>query len=115
MRFALLGLSLLLTACHTPCPPAPREPEQRVFHCEDGSDIAVTFDSRPGFASVEQEGFAPLDLPNDVIAAGFRYAAGGAELRGQGRQATWQRPGSAETVCRENPPAGAQPAPQALP
>ena len=111
MRVALLAVTLFLGACHTPCPPVPREPERHVFRCEDGSDIVVTFDSRPGYAAIEQEGFAPLELQNDVIAAGFRYASGGSELRGQGRQATWERPGAARTTCREQAPNAAPAAP----
>lgn len=109
MRLALVSAALVLAGCQTPCPPAPTVPETRSFTCEDGSELIVTFDSRPGFANIVQEGFAPLELPTDESSAGYRYAANGAELRGQGRTARWIRPGGAETECTQAPDAAASP------
>lgn len=109
MRFALVFTALLLSGCLTPCPPAPTVPETHSYTCEDGSELSVTFNSRPGFAYVVQEGFGPLELPTDVTSAGFRYAEDGAELRGQGVEARWTRPGAAETECRQAREAAVRP------
>ena len=95
---ALLGAS----ACQTPCPagPAPTTTSMN-YHCDDGSDLAVTFTHQPDAAHVVQEGYAPLDLPSRITGSGFRYAREGAELRGRGSDVRWERPGAQETICRE--------------
>jgi hypothetical protein len=101
MRLVPILALLALAGCYTPCPDAPTGPRQQAFVCADGSELSVTFNIRPGRAYIVQDGFAPIELPADITSAGYRYAEGGAELRGQGAQAQWTRPGAAETLCRE--------------
>lgn len=98
---APLCLALLLAACNTPCPPAPAAVPPAHFVCEDGSRLTVTFARQPDVAHVAQDGYATLTLPIAVSGSGYRYAGAGAELRGRGQEATWTRPGAAETLCRE--------------
>lgn len=98
MRFAVMLALLGLTACQTPCP-APADTTMAVFHCEDGSDLHVTFAGHN--AAVEQEGFVTLTLHESVMGGGYRYADNGAELRGHGTETTWTRPGAAETTCHQ--------------
>lgn len=102
MRFALLIAALALTGCSTPCPDTSAVARTRNFVCADGSGLVVTFNPAPAFAHIVQEGFAPIDLPTDITGSGYRYAEGGAELRGRpGAGAHWTRPGAEVTLCRE--------------
>jgi hypothetical protein len=98
MRFAAMIALLGLAACQTPCP-ATEETTTATFHCEDGSDLHVTFAGHD--AVVEQEGYVTLSLHASVMGGGYRYANNGAELRGRGTQTEWTRPGAAETTCRQ--------------
>lgn len=91
---------LALTACQTPCPAVNTGPTVSNFTCEDGSSLRVTF--TPSQAVVEQEGYVTLTLPSQGAGSGYRYAASGAELRGRAIEATWTRPGAAETLCTVN-------------
>jgi membrane-bound inhibitor of C-type lysozyme len=77
-------------------------PTTRAFTCEDGSNLTVTFYPPPSHARVVQQGYAPIDLPTEITGSGYRYAQGGAELRGSfGQQARWTRPGAGLTLCDE--------------
>jgi len=100
MRVAILVAAFALAACQTPCPAVDTGPITRQFHCEDGSDLNVTFTRNPDVARVAQEGYTVVDLPARIIGAGFRYSDNGAELRGRSNEAFWTRPGAAETICR---------------
>lgn len=100
MRAAILIAAFALAACQTPCPAPDTGPVTRVFRCEDGSELNVTFTRSPDFARVVQEGYTTVDLPARITGSGFRYAEGGAELRGRSLEANWTRPGAAETLCR---------------
>ena len=102
MRFIAVLAVLALASCQTPCPGPQTGPTSVTFHCEDGSDLLVTFTPVPDSARVVQEGYTTLDLPGRIVASGYRYADNGAELRGRGREAHWTRPGAAETVCEES-------------
>lgn len=105
MRFILLACAgAVLSACNTPCPPAPAPAAPVVLYCEDGSVLRVTFTRQPNLARVDQAGYPSLTLPIGVSGSGYRYAAEGAELRGQSSEATWTRPGAAETICRREQP-----------
>ena len=103
MRLAALVAVLALAGCQTPCPNTNPASTTLAYHCEDGSDLSVTFNRQPDSAHVLQEGYAPLDLPARITGSGFRYAREGAELRGRGQDARWARPGAAETICHETP------------
>lgn len=100
MRAAILIAAFALAACQTPCPAPDTGPVSRIFHCEDGSELSVMFTRSPDFARVVQEGYTTVDLPARITGSGFRYAEGGAELRGRLLEANWTRPGAAETFCR---------------
>jgi hypothetical protein len=102
MRFLIAVSALALAACQTPCPPVVRDPINRSYHCEDGSDLQVTFNQSD--AHLVQEGYPAADLPERAVSSGFRYADGGAELIGRGGTSRWTRPGAAQTVCRETTP-----------
>lgn len=97
---ALLAAAFVLAACQTPCPSPSSGPVEATFHCEDGSDLHVTFTSAPETAAVVQEGFAPISLPSRISGSSYRYAADGAELQRRGGIVRWTRPGAAETLCR---------------
>jgi hypothetical protein len=99
MRVAAALAILALAACQTPCPGPQAGPTSASFHCEDGSNLHVTFSSAPESARVVQEGYTTLDLPSRGVGSGYRYADNGAELRGRGAEVRWTRPGAAETVC----------------
>ena len=104
MRFVLFAAILALAACQTPCPDAAAPSITNTnFTCEDGSNLQVAFSRSPDGARIVQEGYAPLDLPAKITGSGYRYAEGGAELRGRGTEARWTRPGAAETICHEAP------------
>lgn len=103
MRIAIVLAVLALAGCKTPCPPVLSGPTNVVYHCQDGSDLHVTYSQAPDNVHIVQEGFAPLDLPERIGSSGFRYADRGAELAGNGSIARWTRPGAAETECRETP------------
>lgn len=98
MRIAVLLAAFALAACQTPCPSAGDSTVAMTFHCEDGSDLAVTF--APDQAVIVQEGYVTLTLPSRVAGGGYRYAGNGAELRGRTSDSRWTRPGAAETVCQ---------------
>jgi membrane-bound inhibitor of C-type lysozyme len=100
MRAAVaLAAAFALAACQTPCPAPDTGPTTATFECEDGSTLEVTFTRRPDSARVVQEGYTTIDLPARITGSGFRYADGGAELRGRGSSAQWTRPGAEETAC----------------
>jgi membrane-bound inhibitor of C-type lysozyme len=99
MRAAIVLAALALAACQTPCPAPETGPINASFRCEDGSVLQVTFTRNPDAARVAQDGYTTVDLPARVSGSGYRYADSGAELRGRGNEATWTRPGAAETVC----------------
>jgi hypothetical protein len=101
MRAAIVLAVFALAACQTPCPAPDTGPTNTSFRCEDGSVLNVTFTHNPDAARVAQEGYITVDLPVRVTGSGFKYADDGAELRGRGREATWTRPGAAETICQE--------------
>ena len=98
MRFAFVAAPLALAACQTPCPSTGSEVSM-TMHCEDGSDLNVTFS--PEQVVVVQEGYVTLTLPVRVAGGGYRYSGDGAELRGRTSESHWTRPGAAETVCRQ--------------
>lgn len=97
MRAAALTAVLAVAACQTPCPAAPSETTVATFSCQDGSDLRVTFAFDT--ATVEQEGYTTLVLPSRVTGGSFRYAEGGAALRGRMNEILWTRPGASETTC----------------
>lgn len=100
MRVALVLACLTLAACQTPCPPpAVDTPTLARFHCEDGSDLQVTFTRAQ--AVVVQDGYATLTLPSRISGSGYRYADNGADLRGRMSEALWTRPGAAGTICQQ--------------
>lgn len=99
MRALVFASLLALAACQTPCPAQDTAPVTRQFHCEDGSDLNVTFTRAPDVARVSQEGYTVVDLPARIIGAGFRYSDNGIELRGRTGEVFWTRPGAAETIC----------------
>lgn len=99
MRFLVVFAALALAACQTPCPPNAATPTTATYHCEDGSDLHVTFNAHPHLATIVQEGYAPIDLPERIGGNGFRYADRGAELSGRSGTVDWTRPGAAGTEC----------------
>lgn len=100
MRFIVLAASVLtLAACQTPCPAVETGPVNVVYACEDESTLRVTYTRQPDAARVAQEGYPTLTLPVRLFGASYRYAEGGAELRGRRNEVRWTRPGAAETVC----------------
>lgn len=103
MRLVVLfAAALSLAACQTSCPDAAAPSVTNTgFTCEDGSVLQVAFSRQPDSARIVQEGYAPLNLPARITGSGYRYADGGAELRGRGTEARWTRPGAAETICHE--------------
>lgn len=103
MRAVVVFAALALGACQTPCPAVDTSPLTATFRCEDGSRLEVTFTRRPDSARVVQEGYTTIDLPARISGSGFRYADGGAELRGRGSEAQWTRPGAEETHCEREP------------
>lgn len=100
LRALLVFAALALGACQTPCPAVDAGPLTATFRCEDGSRLEVTFSRRPDSARVVQEGYTTIDLPARITGSGYRYADGGAELRGRGDEAQWTRPGAEETTCQ---------------
>ena len=100
MRAVVIFAALLMAGCQTPCPGPESGATSATFHCEDGSDLHVTFTRGPDSARVVQEGYTTLDLPARIIGPGYRYADNGAELRGRGAEVRWTRPGAAETLCQ---------------
>jgi membrane-bound inhibitor of C-type lysozyme len=100
MRIAALFAALALGACQTPCPAPNADPVTLIYSCADGSALSVTFTRGPDAARVLQEGYVALDLPARSATSGYRYADGGAELRGRRSEVRWTRPGAAETLCR---------------
>lgn len=98
---AVLAAAFALTACQTPCPATPSGPVNAAFECEDGSTLQVTFTYSPDVARVTQEGYTTLELPLRLAGASYRYADSGAELRRNGAETRWTRPGAAETICSE--------------
>lgn len=94
---AALIATFALAACQTPCPSPPTETTNATYECEDGSElrIAYTFNS----ATVVQEGYTTVVLPSRITGAAFRYAEGGASLRGRMHEIQWTRPGAEETEC----------------
>ncbi len=100
MRIAILFAAFALGACQTPCPAPSPDPVTATYNCVDGSDLVVTFTRAPDAARVVQAGYVTLDLPARQAASGYRYAEGGAELRGRRSETMWMRPGAAETLCR---------------
>jgi membrane-bound inhibitor of C-type lysozyme len=101
MRVVLTLAALMLAGCQTPCPGPATGSTSVAFRCADGSELNVSFTYGPDAARVVQEGYTTLNLPARITGSGYRYAEGGAELRGRASQVHWTRPGSAETVCRE--------------
>lgn len=97
MRAAIVLAALAVAACQTPCPGAVDEVRTVNYRCEDGSTIGVTFAAEN--ATIVQEGYTTLTLPERISASGYRYAENGAELRGRMNENHWTRPGAAETVC----------------
>lgn len=100
MRVIAVAALLFLAACQTPCPSPDTGPTTASFRCEDGSNLQVTFTRGPDSARVVQEGYTTIDLPARIAGSGYRYAEGGAELRGRGAEVRWTRPGAAETLCQ---------------
>lgn len=94
---AILIAALSVAACQTPCPSPPSETTVASFHCDDGSDLRVTFSFDQ--AVVEQEGYTTAVLPSRITGAAFRYASNGAALRGRMNEILWTRPGANETSC----------------
>lgn len=94
---AALIAAVTLAACQTPCPAPPTETTHASYECADGSElrVAYTFNS----ATVVQEGYTTVVLPSRITGAAFRYADGGATLRGRMHEILWTRPGAEETVC----------------
>lgn len=103
MRYLFTVAAILLAGCQTPCPPSSGGPVNATYRCDDGSDLNVTFSGTPESVRVRQEGFVTVDLRARITGSGFRYAGGGAELRGYGPQVRWIRAGAAETICRRAP------------
>lgn len=99
MRAAAVIALLALGACQTPCPGPAQSTSVATLHCEDGSDLRVTFSSAN--AVVEQEGYVTLNLPDRIAGSGYRYADSGAELSGRLGESLWTRPGAEETICRQ--------------
>jgi Membrane-bound lysozyme-inhibitor of c-type lysozyme len=97
MRLALFAAAVALSACQTPCTAGPAVNDRLVFNCADGSTLAATF--TPTELHVEQSGYPALVLASRYAGSGYRYASGGAELRGRGGQAIWARPGDGELFC----------------
>lgn len=117
MRIAALFVAALFAAgCQTPCPVADTTPLAVAYECEDGSRLNVTYFRAPNRARIEQEGYAPVELPSRVSGAGYRYADEGAELRGRSREVRWLRPGASETICEITAPTtgGRSPAPSPM-
>ena len=101
MRIAIVAAVVSLAACASPCPTPETAPTSASFACDDGSTMHVTFTHGPERALIEQEGYIALNLPARIVGSGFRYSDGAAELRGRTSEARWNRPGAAETICRE--------------
>jgi len=98
MRFAAALIAVVtLAACQTPCPAPPSETVNATYRCEDGSDLRVAYNFNS--ATVEQEGYTTVVLPARISGSAFRYAEGGAALRGRANEIQWTRPGAEETVC----------------
>jgi membrane-bound inhibitor of C-type lysozyme len=94
-----MRLAAALAACQTPCPSPSTETTNATYECEDGSElrVAYTFNS----VTVIQEGYTTVVLPARISGSAFRYAEGGAALRGRMNEIQWTRPGAEETVCSQ--------------
>ncbi len=95
---AALIAAAALAACQTPCPSPPTETTNATYQCEDGSELQVAYTFAN--ATVVQEGYTTVVLPSRIAGASFRYAEGGASLRGRMHEILWTRPGAEETVCQ---------------
>ncbi|MBL8537897.1 MAG: hypothetical protein JNM59_10890 [Hyphomonadaceae bacterium] len=96
MRLAFAVLALL-AGCQTPCVAPPPRDVTQAYHCSDGSRLVATFAGER--ATIVQAGYVDVELPARMIGAGYRYAGGGAELRGQAQGIHWVRPGAIEMTC----------------
>lgn len=107
MRFAFAAAALLsVAACASPCPPvtaaAPGAPVVTRFACQNSSEtFTATFFQNPDRVRVEQQGYPTVDLPAASAGSGYRYMAGGVELRGRNDEARLSRPGGGELLCYE--------------
>jgi hypothetical protein len=100
--FGLLVAFVTLAGCATPCASVISEASTRTLACQNGARLTVTFNPTPAPAHLEQAGFPPLNLAPAPTSFGYRFVEGGTELRGTfGADATFTRPGSAQTQCRE--------------
>ncbi len=71
------------------------------FACDDGSFISATFG--PASATVYEPNFPPLTLPEAPFNGdGRRFAAGNAQLVGQGEDVYWSRYGGQGIACHRN-------------
>lgn len=98
---ALLLAGFVLAACASPCPPGPTPagPITTRYRCDETTSFTVTFTQTPGAAQIDQSGYPTVTLPIQPSGSGFRYAANGVELRGQGEDVRITRPGGGEQIC----------------
>ncbi len=95
----MLAAFFALAACATPCPVSGPDTRVADYVCDTRERFSVTFSRDPDQAILEQEGYPALRLSPAPAASGFRYVAGGVELRGRGEEAILVRPGGGERVC----------------
>jgi len=96
---AALIAAAALAACQTPCPSPSTETTNATYECEDGSELQVAYTFNA--ATVVQDGYTTVVLPSRITGAAFRYAEGGAALRGRMNEIQWTRPGAEETICSQ--------------
>ncbi|CAN5814956.1 hypothetical protein BH11PSE6_BH11PSE6_10980 [soil metagenome] len=85
-----------------PTPVAGQPAPAASYRCIDGSRINVRFDPRADTATVRSAGKLVAVLKGRRPASGIWYAAGGYELRGKARDATFTKPGLPPLACRSN-------------
>ena len=84
-------LALSLSCC------APRESTVEVtYACEDGSEVAVTYDLESESATL-----GSVTLAQEPSGSGALYRNGGYEIHGKGDEILLTTPGSAALACRK--------------
>ena len=87
---------------YLPAPPPASGPVTNVlFECEDGSTLSATFG--PASATVYEPDYPPVTLPEVPFNGdGRRFAAGPAQLVGEGEDVYWTRGGGPPRTCHRD-------------
>ena len=74
-------------------------PVTLIYRCDDKTVLTAVFDNRVGNLTLREGGKTLGVLDSQPAASGIWYAGDGMTLRGKGREASFERPGHAETNC----------------